>query len=135
MPDESFMPWYIDQPAALAVGKVNVRESQFDGDPTGFFFFEPVCCDSSESSDERAFTVVNVACGTDDDHGRKPLIVLCLGLNCYADLQRSERFLSRMHLSCLMPKLSALYAVVDGITTGQVSTRVDFKRDKNVPQR
>ena len=70
--------------AAIGGGKVEMRETDVDGDAAAFFFFEAVGIHASQGFDERCLAMIDVSGGADDD-----------GFHQRQYRWRSEHFLSQ----------------------------------------
>jgi hypothetical protein len=58
-------------PTRRSGGQVQVRETEIDRNAAPLFFFQAIGIDARERSDERSFSVIDVASGAGDNpHGR-----------------------------------------------------------------
>ena len=64
--DEALVPGNIHDAGPRAVGKIQVREPQIDGDAPLLFFLEPVGVLPGQRLDETRLAVVDVSGGADD---------------------------------------------------------------------
>jgi hypothetical protein len=65
------VPRYIYESDAQIRSQVQVRETEIDRNAAPLFFFQAIGIDARERSDERSFSVIDVASGAGNDpHGR-----------------------------------------------------------------
>ena len=70
LPYEALVAGHVDDAHRPAVGKRKLREAELDGDAAPLLFREAVGIGAGERPDERRFSVVDMACGAQDQRGR-----------------------------------------------------------------
>ena len=70
---EPFVTRHVDEADGGTVVEAEVGEPDVDGDAAFLLLLQPVCVDSRQRLDERGLAVIDVAGGSDDDVGHRPL--------------------------------------------------------------
>ena len=69
--NETLMPRHVDNARLRAIGEIQVREAQIDGNAALFFFLEAVGVTTGQDTDQTGLSMVDMSGGSDDiGHGK-----------------------------------------------------------------